>query len=145
MCPHDELGRELPDPTPVAIPSGVGRPESLTDTIRRMVRNEMSQAAEAAGSETFEEANDFDEDDDDFVSPYELTAMQEEFLAPADRPAGAKDDGDDEGANGAHRGPASGAESDTGGQSAPKAKGGVRRPTAKPAADDDGDRAEESA
>lgn len=147
MCPHDDFGREIPDPTPVSIPSGVGRPESLTDTIRRMVRNELSQAAQAAGSETFEEANDFDEDADDFVSPYELTEMQEEFLSSTDRDRArvSSDSDDSEGASGDGGRGSSGDGQDSGGGAASKAKGGVRRPPAKPAGVDGGDSAEDSA
>lgn len=72
-------GKEVLDPTPVAVPAGMGRPESLQETIRRLVRNEVSQVAQKYEMETFEEASDFDVDDeDDYLSPYELTEMQEE-------------------------------------------------------------------
>lgn len=82
----DERGWEVPDPTPVAWPAGVRRPETLTEQIRRLVRLEVSQVAAAQGMETFEEADDFDVDDDDgeFVSPYELTEMQEEAIIARD-------------------------------------------------------------
>lgn len=75
----DERGREVPDPTPVEWPAGMRRPESLTEQIQRLVRVAVSQQAAAAGFETFEEADDFDVDDEeDPLSQYELTAMQEE-------------------------------------------------------------------
>lgn len=82
----DERGWEIPDPTPMAWPAGVRRPETLTEQIRRLVRLEVSQAAAAQGMETFEESDDFDVDDDDgeFVSPYELTEMQEEAIVARD-------------------------------------------------------------
>jgi len=74
--------KEYPDPTPVALPAGVGRPESLQDTIRRMVRNELSQHAALQGHETFEEANDFaDDSEDELISQYELSQMQDEYPA----------------------------------------------------------------
>lgn len=75
-------GQEIPDPTPVAVPIGFGIPESLESKIRRMVRSEsLSMAAERAGHETFEEADDFDVDDeDDMSSPWEMDFDQE--MAP---------------------------------------------------------------
>ncbi|UOF76960.1 hypothetical protein [Microviridae sp.] len=81
----DERGWEVPDPTPVAWPAGVRRPETLTEQIRRLVRIEVSQRAAEQGHETFEEADDFEMDDDDeFRSPYELTEMQEERIMGRD-------------------------------------------------------------
>lgn len=72
-------GIEFPDDTPIAIPFGCDQPESLAETIKRLVRNEVSMLANDAGHETFTDANDFDVDDDgEMVSPYELTQMQEE-------------------------------------------------------------------
>jgi len=71
---HD-TGRERPDQTPHTLAvDGLRRPESLDDMVRRLVRHEMFQrAAAAAGHETFEEADDFDVDDDpELKSPYEL-------------------------------------------------------------------------
>lgn len=70
---HDERGHELPDPTPLAPPVGYNPQPSLAETIRRMVRSEkLAMEAEAAGMETFEEADDFDVGDDyDPTSPYE--------------------------------------------------------------------------
>lgn len=61
----DELGREVPDDTPLELPFGVRRPESLTEMIQRMIRTDVSRVAEAGGAETFDEANDFEMDDDD--------------------------------------------------------------------------------
>lgn len=77
----DAWGREMPDPTPVAPPVGYNRQPSLAEQIRAMVRSEqVRQAAEAAGLETFEEADDFDVGDDyDPASPYE-----EVFEPPVD-------------------------------------------------------------
>lgn len=72
---NPETGRERPDQTPHTLAvDGLRRPESLDDMVRRLVRHEMFQRAAAqAGHETFEEADDFDVDDDpDLKSPYEL-------------------------------------------------------------------------
>lgn len=71
----DSLGREIPDPTPVEVPLRVLQAfESLQDQIRRTIRMEMSRAAGEAGQETFEEADDFDVDDEEpeLVSAYEI-------------------------------------------------------------------------
>lgn len=75
---HDEKGREIMDTTPVEVPLEFQRPLTMQEEIRRMVRQELSRAAEASGFETFEESDDFDvEDDDDllFMSPYEIKEM----------------------------------------------------------------------
>lgn len=61
----DKQGRELPDPTPVDIPAGFKRPETLAEQIKRMIRTDMSSFAESQGAESFEEANDFEVDEDD--------------------------------------------------------------------------------
>lgn len=80
--PHDDLGREIPDPTPVSLPAGFQRPEPLAETIRRLVRNEVSRQAVDSGMESFEESLDFDIDDEELPeSPSEARAtMQEELL-----------------------------------------------------------------
>lgn len=70
----DENGYELLDGRPMEPPLGFVRRPSLTEQIRDMVRSEaLRQAAEAAGAETFEDADNFDtgEDDYDPSSPYE--------------------------------------------------------------------------
>lgn len=86
----DERGREVPDPTPVEVPLRFRNQESSDDRIRRIIRETMSRMAVDSGRESFEEANDFDVDEDpDPVSQYELSDMQEErsFDEPvADRP-----------------------------------------------------------
>lgn len=70
----DEQGRELPDPTPLEVPVGFKRPETLAEQVRRLVRSEHFNAErEALGEETFDEADDFDVDDDfDPSTPYEV-------------------------------------------------------------------------
>lgn len=78
----DMHGREVPDPTPMAPPVGFIKQPSMIENIRNLVRSEaLRQAALTAGAETFEEAEDFDVDDDiDPTSPYE----QNFELAPAE-------------------------------------------------------------
>lgn len=70
----NERGHEVLDSTPMALPVGARRPESIQSQIRRMIRSEhLAQAAAASGRETFEEADDFNVGDDyDPKSPYEM-------------------------------------------------------------------------
>ena len=61
----DGKGREILDPNPMAPPIGYIKQESLHEQIARMVRSErLRQEADAAGFETFDEADDFDIGDD---------------------------------------------------------------------------------
>lgn len=85
MAKYNELGQEIPDPTPVAMPLGYERPESLSDLVARMVRVHISKQAHELGLETFEEADDFSMDEDDEVLPsqYEMSGMEEERPSPA--------------------------------------------------------------
>lgn len=80
MAKNPERHYETPDPTPVSIPSGFKRPETLEEQIRRLVRSaRFADEVEAAGFETFEEADDFDVDDD----PPEPGTPYEPFFDPA--------------------------------------------------------------
>lgn len=80
---HDELGRELPDDTPLELPVGAKRPESMAEMIQRMVRTQLSQHAVSQGMESIDEANDFDveeEGPDIGMTEHERFAeMAEEF------------------------------------------------------------------
>lgn len=71
----DAHGRfEYPDPVPMAPPVGYNSPPDIMQMIRSMVRSErLAQELDAAGYETFEEADDFDIADDplDPLTPYE--------------------------------------------------------------------------
>lgn len=69
----NDQGSEVLDSKPMEIPVGFSRPPSLQEQVQRMIRNEYSQQAHARGEETFEESEDFGEEDrDDMSSPYEL-------------------------------------------------------------------------
>lgn len=70
---QDEYGREILDPTPTHLNAGLRRPElTLAERVARLVRQGVSQMAQDEGLETFEEAEDFDVDDDfDPRTPYE--------------------------------------------------------------------------
>lgn len=60
----NEVGQEVPDPKPVGLPIGYKHPPTLEQRIKSMIEVTLSRQAAAAGSESFEEANDFDVDDD---------------------------------------------------------------------------------
>lgn len=81
MAKFNEKGEVIPNKTPVAVPVGFGKPESLQSMIARMVRLESMRVQAAGGAaETFEEADDFDVDDEKtLVSPYQMSQMQEEM------------------------------------------------------------------
>ncbi len=69
----DKWGREIPDPTPMSLPVGFKIPETLDEQIQRLVRNQVSRNADEKGFETFDEAEDFDVDDEiDPNSPFEM-------------------------------------------------------------------------
>ncbi len=72
--------KEYPDSTPIEVPIGYDTPLPLREEMRRFIKQELSAAAESAGEETFEEADDFDIDEEETLSPYELTDLQEEFV-----------------------------------------------------------------
>lgn len=69
----EDASAVIPDPTPMAPPLGYIRQPSLTERIRDMVRSEhLRVAAESAGADTFDEADDFEVGEDyDPSSPYE--------------------------------------------------------------------------
>lgn len=69
-----EDGQEYLDPTPIAVPAGFKEPESMQSIIQRLVRTGISEMAAANGAETFEEADDFDVEDelDDPNTPFEM-------------------------------------------------------------------------
>lgn len=67
------LGLELPNPVPLEPPLGYFDAVPIHIQIREMIQGELSRRAAEAGEETFEEADDFDVDDDqDPMSPWEL-------------------------------------------------------------------------
>lgn len=76
----DEDGIEHPDTTPVEIPTRLKLPQRQVDRIREMIRRELStHAAATSGAETFQESDDFELPDVDWVSPYE------EIFEPIDK------------------------------------------------------------
>lgn len=68
------------DTTPIEVP--IQRPLTLKEEMQRFIRQEFSNQLHDDGFETFEESDDFDIDDDfDPLSEYELSDLQEEFIA----------------------------------------------------------------
>lgn len=80
MANYDEHGREIPDPTPVARALGLGPRASTLDEIRAAI-GLIDRERAMSGEETFEEADDFDvEEDFDPVSPWEISADNDQAL-----------------------------------------------------------------
>lgn len=107
MANYDEYGNEIADETPLEVPLSFKKPLTLAEEVRRMVKNEMSQMAESQGAETFEEADDFeveDEDDLAFMSPYEIMEMTH------DGPPESLEGNDREKSDGTRSGPPEGGE-----------------------------------
>ena len=78
------------DPTPMEMPLGARMPESLQDTIARMVRVAVQEETNEE-LESWDEANDFTEDDPDVLdfSPYEFDDLEQEgnpFIEMKDAP-----------------------------------------------------------
>lgn len=82
-------GECVPDPTPVEMPLGYERPESLESMMMRLI-HQVSRGQADIGEESLDDANDFDVDDDDLLedtfTDAELSAimatkeMKEQFL-----------------------------------------------------------------
>lgn len=75
---YNEKGEQIPDNTPVEIPIGFGHPEPLESMIARLVRAESARVQQTGEAETFEESDDFESDEGELVSPYQMHNMQEE-------------------------------------------------------------------
>lgn len=85
MARYDEFGNEIANQTPVAIPAGYHAAPSINEIIRQYVRQEMSKQAAESGFESFEEADDFEVDEDpDPLSAYEIPDSPVEFVDEKD-------------------------------------------------------------
>jgi len=82
---ENEYGQEVPDQQPVEIPLWArGQVESMDTIMRRVIRQHFDQEARLNEQETFEESEDFDiEEEDNWISPYELVEMDEEPVPSA--------------------------------------------------------------
>lgn len=77
----DQKGREVLDPTPIAPPVGFVERESIVDRVRAMIAgNNFQRLADLKEMDTFEEADDFDVDDDPI--PMRDTPYENEFDPP---------------------------------------------------------------
>lgn len=101
--------QEIADPVPHELHME-GSGETFRQELMRYVVDEVRRQVSGSSDEpleTFEEANDFDSDDDDEIrTPYELTEMQDEYYAedqearagnhlpPEDQPAQGNEEGD---------------------------------------------------
>ena len=78
-------GKEYPDQTPVELAVGLDRPLTLREEMKRFIREEIAQRAQLEGAESFDEANDFDieDEDPDPISRYEIPdEMTPEYFEP---------------------------------------------------------------
>lgn len=82
---HDEFGRELVDETPMEVPLALRAPMSIEERIQRAIRIQASIEAAQRGLESFDEADDFSVDDDEFQSEHEMSELQEEEPRPSAR------------------------------------------------------------
>lgn len=73
---------EFSDPTPVEIPLGMSAPPTMAEMLQMYVRSELRNAGLGAEHESFEEANDFEIDDDvEPRSAYEYHQMHDDAFA----------------------------------------------------------------
>lgn len=86
--------QEAPDTTPVHVPGKTDKaPLTLREELRRYVNQQISAYAAQAGAGSFEEEDDFSEDDDtgDLLSPYSVVEMRPEGENPRDDLEGSPD------------------------------------------------------
>lgn len=76
---HFDYSAEFPDGTPVEVPLRFSRPPTLEERMKMFIRSQrMQEVAQAAGMESFQEADDFEIDDpDEALTPYELSQLME--------------------------------------------------------------------
>ena len=83
MANWTEDGRLIPDNKPVEVPLRFKQRETEAQRIAKAVTAEFSNQADSKGFETFEDAQDFEIEDDFDIFPnsqFEVKEMQEEFL-----------------------------------------------------------------
>lgn len=69
------------DLTPIEIPIEFQGQETMEQMLQRMVTDQFSKMAVAAGDESFEEWDDFGPDDDEeTLTPYEMVLMNDEYV-----------------------------------------------------------------
>lgn len=82
---YDEKGREIHTGQTLPPRPGDMRPPDLAAQIRALIRHELSRSADAEGLESFEEANDFEIEDEEpeVLTQYELADMAPESVQGA--------------------------------------------------------------
>ena len=95
-----ETPQELPDPTPLHIP-GLERPLSIQEEMKQFIRQEISNHAQTEGFESFEEADDFEEEDGeaDLLTDYTVIELRQDER-PYDLDGDREDKETDEGSSG---------------------------------------------
>ena len=81
------LDKEYPDPRPVSVPMGYETPPTMTELIQLYVRQEVSQAASAQEMGTFDQEDDFSEDDDELMPPAQYEVNEYEMADDPDMQA----------------------------------------------------------
>ena len=78
----DEYGREILDPTPLYVQLGIEPDLDIIERTKMMTQTGVfGQIAEARGFESYEDANDFGEDEgDDPLTGYEAVVMAEDYI-----------------------------------------------------------------
>lgn len=74
-----ECQHELVDGKPLEPPTGLNRPLTIREQIQMALRQELSAQAEANGFGTFDEENDFEDDDGEAVM---LSGLEVEEMVP---------------------------------------------------------------
>jgi len=82
-CRRDKINarapaREVPDPTPIELPIGYDRPPTMRELVHEYVEGAMSAKAAESDYGTFEEEDDFEEDDPNLLdlSGYEVSEFE---------------------------------------------------------------------
>lgn len=78
-------GREVPDQTKMAIPVGMRTPETLDQKLARLVAHGISQHSVAAGQDSFEEYDDFE--DEEHGVPWSGFEIQDDVPPPTRKAA----------------------------------------------------------
>jgi len=82
-------GKEVNDPNPLFLPA-MKKPLTLQEQIKRVLRTEISQQAAHQGLESWEDANDFDVEDDFDSQEADSKYVYLEEETPIERPKGKK-------------------------------------------------------
>ena len=87
---------EEPDQTPVEIPTGMKEPETLEQIMGRMLGKKLADAAQEQGFDSFEEDQDFEDEDPNLLNftPYEFDELEGDVIADPERPSEPLEEGE---------------------------------------------------